>query len=506
MHSDISGKITPQGYNGDQYSQLLIDDGSGAIWFSSYRNKSDTKLATQILLNHAKAITKVKPKILRTDGGTEFKSHELINFMRKEEIHKQETPPYSPEANGRAERGNRTIFEMARTLLSELKQNSKLKSYLSLWPEALHCAVYINNRILTKRTHSSFGEKTPYEITHGRKPDISNLKIFGVPVKVLRNKNDRRSKMEPKCWNGFHVGYGADGYYRIYNPDTNRVIETNNVTFLEHEIENNYVNNKKLAHNLLENNENSTIEIELEPEPARYIKNADSEGTDPDWEFSDEESPYSSPSDEDTLITKDLNQSENSIIPERMEIKTYTNRYGRRIEPTKPFSSYSAFLTTQFSEGNEQDNLPETVYQAIESDQKEKWIKSMLSELLSIIQNDVFEVVKRPKNKKIVKNKWVFALKKNESSQVIRHKSRLCGKGFTQVKGIDYMEVFSPVTKYETLRFLLAYATFHEHEIIQYDVKTAFLNAELDEEIYMTLPNIPTELRDLIQNEVETKT
>lgn len=142
-------------------------------------------------------------------------------------------PPYSPQSNGRAERANRTILEKARTILSELNMICSLEGYKSLWPEALRCAVYVYNRTLTRSTHKSERGRTPFEIVSGEKPDISNLRIFGTKVKVLKPKPYQGSKVESKTWNGVHVGYNPGDAYRAYIPELGRVFVSKDVTFLE---------------------------------------------------------------------------------------------------------------------------------------------------------------------------------------------------------------------------------------------------------------------------------
>ena len=174
VYTDLSGKINPKAYNGDLYCQLLLDDASGAIWFTSFRSKSEAKQGTKKLIVHAQSTSNQTVKNIRSDGGSEFLSRNLLDFHDENNIHHQIVPPYSPEANGNIERCNRTVVEMARTLISELRSNSLLENCEKLWTEALRCAVYISNRVITKRSHARFGPKTPHEIITGRKPNISN--------------------------------------------------------------------------------------------------------------------------------------------------------------------------------------------------------------------------------------------------------------------------------------------------------------------------------------------
>jgi hypothetical protein len=94
-------------------------------------------------------------------------------------------------------------------------------------------------------------------------------------------------------------------------------------------------------------------------------------------------------------------------------------------------------------------------------------------------------LVPRPKNKNVISTKWVFRNKLNEDGQVTRNKARLVCKGYAQIEGIDFEETFSPVAKMEAIRLLLAYACSKNVKVYQMDVKSCFLNGELEEEVYI---------------------
>jgi ATP-binding cassette subfamily B (MDR/TAP) protein 1 len=106
----------------------------------------------------------------------------------------------------------------------------------------------------------------------------------------------------------------------------------------------------------------------------------------------------------------------------------------------------------------------------------------------SLHENHTFELVKLPKGKRALKNKWVFRLKIDEHCSRPRYKARLVMKGFGQKKGIDFEEIFSPMVKMSSIRVVLGLAASLNLEVEQLDVKTAFLHGDLDEEIYMEQP------------------
>ena len=131
---------------------------------------------------------------------------------------------------------------------------------------------------------------------------------------------------------------------------------------------------------------------------------------------------------------------------------------------------------------------PLSFSQAIESNDSEKWYDAMKEELKSMVQNDVWDLVELPNDCKRVDCKWVFKTKRDSTGNIERYKARLVAKGFSQKEGIDYNETFSPVSKKDSLRIVMALVAHYDLELHQMDVKITFLNGDLDEEIYMEQP------------------
>ncbi|CAM8949434.1 unnamed protein product [Rhodiola kirilowii] len=112
----------------------------------------------------------------------------------------------------------------------------------------------------------------------------------------------------------------------------------------------------------------------------------------------------------------------------------------------------------------------------------------MKSEIESLLKNDTYDLVELPKGRKVLKNKWIFRLKRDENQQLTKFKARLVVKGFDQKAGVDFNEIFSPVVKMTSIRVILGMAASMDLEVEQLDVKTAFLHGDLDEELYMEQP------------------
>ncbi|CAA7051375.1 unnamed protein product [Microthlaspi erraticum] len=117
----------------------------------------------------------------------------------------------------------------------------------------------------------------------------------------------------------------------------------------------------------------------------------------------------------------------------------------------------------------------------------DKWIDASKEEIDSMVKNGVWDIVPLPEGHKAVGCKWVFKTKLNCNGNVERYKARLVAKGFNQKEGIDY-ETFSPVSRKDSLRIILALVAQYDLELHQMDVKTAFLNGDLEEEVYMCQP------------------
>ena len=131
---------------------------------------------------------------------------------------------------------------------------------------------------------------------------------------------------------------------------------------------------------------------------------------------------------------------------------------------------------------------PLTVRQAIQDPNSEKWIEAMREEYKFMQDNKVWELVPLPDGVKPIGCKWLFKTKQDSNGNVERYKARLVAKGFTQKEGIDFKETFSPVSSKDSFRTIMDLVAHYDLELHQMDVKTAFLNGDINETIYMVQP------------------
>jgi len=134
-------------------------------------------------------------------------------------------------------------------------------------------------------------------------------------------------------------------------------------------------------------------------------------------------------------------------------------------------------------------DIPQTFEQAMNSINKDKWIIATKEELFNLYRNKIMTVVTYvPKGKTLIRTRWVFAVKHDENNNITKYKARVVAKGFTQVHGIDYDLTYSPTLNTDSFRLLVHIAAKFHWKIIQLDIKSAYLNANLDKEIYCTIP------------------
>ena len=160
---------------------------------------------------------------MRSDNSTKFKNTLVEEFLDEEGIRHEFSTPYTPQQNGVVERKNRTLIDMARTMLDEYKTSD------IFWCDTVNTACHAINRLYL---HKKL-KKTSYELLTGNKPKVSYFRVFGCKCFIL-NKKPKISKFAPKVDEGFLLGYGSNEHaYRVFNKTSERVEVAVDVTFDE---------------------------------------------------------------------------------------------------------------------------------------------------------------------------------------------------------------------------------------------------------------------------------
>jgi hypothetical protein len=193
--------------------------------------------------------------------------------------------------------------------------------------------------------------------------------------------------------------------------------------------------------------------------------------------------------DHDNDMDIDINDDDQSIIdtmlldPDR-NIEN-SGRRKRKREPSKRLKDHYVFNLEEVDELVED---PRTFKQAMDGSDSQQWQEAMEEEIDSIKKNEVWELVDLPTGRKPIGCKWVLRKKFKADGTLDRYKARLVAKGYTQKPGIDFVDTYSPVAKFQSIRILMAIIARMDLELHQLDVKTAFLNGDLKEDIYMAQP------------------
>nr|GFB34022.1 hypothetical protein [Tanacetum cinerariifolium] len=434
-----------------------------------------------------------------------------------------------PQQNSVVERRNQTLVEAARTMLTFANLP------LFLWAEDIATACFTQNRSII---HKRF-DKTPYELMNKRKPNIKFFHVFGCRCYLLSDYEDI-GKLKVKGDIEMFVGYSKESAaFRIYNKRTRKIHESVNVNFdeiskmaskqfnLEPGLSNSnetgkssnpsvsqvsetskkdledlfqkfydeYFDSSKIKKSSTTNVETSNVKIPSNEEEV-FHKSSES--------FQEESSSSSliddvQQSSEEVRVPLSNTQSiSNNMIPNVDEARTshsvliQTKQENLQIQEVRvPLSNTQSISNNMIPNVDEartshsvfNKRFEDAYFDATEALKDADWVSAMQDELDQFARLKVWRLVPRPKGKNVIKTKWIFKNKKDESSLVIRNKARLIAVGYSQQEGIDYDETFAPVARIEAKRLFLAYAAHKDFTVFQMDVKTTFLNGILKEEV-----------------------
>ncbi|GJR73567.1 retrovirus-related pol polyprotein from transposon TNT 1-94 [Tanacetum coccineum] len=223
LHMDLCDPMRVASINGKRYILVIVDDYSRFTWVRFLRTKDEAPEAIIKCIKNIQVCLNITVRNVRTNNGTEFVNQTLREFYENVGISHQTSVARTPQQNGVVERRNQTLVEAARTMLIFSK------APVFLWAEAINTACYTQNRSLIRIRYN----KTPYELMHDKKPDLSFLHVFG-SLCYPTNDNEDLGKLDAKADIGIFVGYApTKKAFRIYNRRTWKIIETIHVTFDE---------------------------------------------------------------------------------------------------------------------------------------------------------------------------------------------------------------------------------------------------------------------------------
>lgn len=485
VHTDICGPIKDESMAGFKYFITFIDDYSRKTFVYFLKHKSEAFEKIKEFKSLAETQTGQKLKVLRSDNGGEYVNKKVDAYLREHGIQHQLTIPYTPQQNGVAERANRTIAEKARSMLQEAGLPARY------WAEAVNTAVYLKNRSPTLAVKN----QTPEERWTGRKTDLSHLKVFGCRA-FKHIPDEKRTKLDPKSCELVFVGYCEESKgYRLIDFKDGTLHRARDVVFLENQMYNKVTEVDKKPEpvdislvplNVPTHVQQETVprvviqleEVEQEAEPTERWFDADQT----DSEETQLDVPEMAEVHQDQQQNDGDHTNENPIGTTSIEQPTVERRYPLRDRKPKFFPDFTTYKTTT-------DGDPLTVEEALSRPDSQQWRAAIKEELDALHKNETWTLVKPEHTDNIVDSKWLFRIKK-EAGNKIRYKARLVARGFSQRRGIDYDETFSPVVRHSSLRLLFALAANLNLKVDHMDVKTAFLNGTLDKVVYMKQPRV----------------
>ncbi|WVZ51771.1 hypothetical protein U9M48_002882, partial [Paspalum notatum var. saurae] len=460
LHMDTVGPARVASVSGKWYVLVVVDDFSRFSWVFFMKFKDE-------------AFGFVRDLVLRLRN----ESHKAMRAIRSDNgLEHQFSSPYTPPQNGVVERKNRTLVEMARTMLDEHRTPRRF------WAEAVNTACYIANQMFLR----AFLRKTSYELRFGRQPSIKHFREFGCKCFVLK-KAGHLDKFESRCLDGIFLGYASSSRaFRVWILEAKQVVETCEVSFDE------TMPCTTSTFELSGDDEEDTPIFEDEEgaddEPLHWLQ------LPPSATSSDDEGgplPTASSSlprqqaHAEVGTAEDAGEVTSEIVPSRqVQWDHPSHRIIRDLHQRVTCSSVNS-LTFFSHSANVGSFEPRDVSHALSDP---NWVNAMHEELENFERNHVWDLVEPPPNGRPIGTKWVFKNKHGENGMVVRNKARLVARGFCQKEGIDYEETFARVARLEAIRILLAFAASKGFKLQQMDVKSAFLNGFIEEEVYVRQP------------------
>nr|GEV14936.1 retrovirus-related Pol polyprotein from transposon TNT 1-94 [Tanacetum cinerariifolium] len=482
LYMDLCEPMRVQSINEKRYVLVVVDDYSRYTWVFFLHSKDEASEVIISFIKKTQVNLQLQVQHVRTDNGTEFKNKMLAKFFDEVGITQQFFATRMPQKNGVVERSNRTLVEAVRTMLTF----ANLQSFL--WAEAIATACFTQNHSII---HKRF-DKTPYELINKRKPNIKFFRVFGCRCYHLNDYEDV-GKLKAKGDIGVFVGYSKESVaFRIYNKRTRKIHKSVNVNFDEiSEMASKQFSLKHGLSNLNETGKSSNLSVSQVDEASKkyfedlfqYFYN----------EYFDSSKIMKSST---TNVKTSINEEVFHEVSESFQGESSSSSLNDDVQQSPeevilPHTNTQSIPINMIPNGDEASTSHNVFNERLKDayfDANADWVSAMQEELDQFARLKVWRLVPRPEGKSVIKTKWIFKNKKDESSLVIRNKARLVVVGYSQQEGIDYDETFVSVARIKAIRLFLAYAAHKDFTVYQMDIKTVFLNGILKEEVYVGQP------------------
>ncbi|KAL2228641.1 UNVERIFIED_CONTAM: Retrovirus-related Pol polyprotein from transposon RE2 [Sesamum indicum] len=450
VHMDLWGPYSTSNLCGGSYVLTLLDDHSRCLWTFIIKQKSQVPSILKQFSSLVQNQFNHRIKILRSDNGSEFLTHECQLLCSTLGIVHQTSCTYTPQQNGRIERKHRHLLDVARALLFQASLP------IRFWGDAILTATYLINRTPSKILHWL----TPYQCLHGQTPQYHHLRTFGC-LCYATNLSPHRSKFHSRAFKCILIGYSMhQKAYKLFNLDNGQVLFSRDVRF--------YETHFPFAHD-------SSPSISPAPLPAVPTHLDASPPVSASEDIPSQPPITSSRSPASPILRRSSRQiSKPAWLNDFVSTLSMSNVL---YPSTTAYSSFVASLSVL--------QEPRSYLEAVEH---KEWRDAMAAELKALEQNHTWRLMPLPVGKKPIGCKWVFKTKLRADGSIERYKARLVAKGFNQIAGVDYTDNFSPVAKPVTVRLFLSLAAARGWPIHQMDVNNAFLHGHLDEDLYMMPP------------------
>ena len=510
LHADLLDRTTVIGPDGQKYlapaitghlyTLVVVDEYSRYTWAILLRHKSDCDTKLIELITLAERQTGRKLKRLHSDRGGEFMTKVMDVYAAKEGINLTYAPTGISEYNAIAERMNQTLIKSVRSMLEESGAPQEL------WGFAIQYSALIHN-VLPIPAHDDMIPLVMYmkhrsTIQEEAKRHLNKLRKFGCDVYVHIEKSDR-GKFESVKERGVNLGWDeTKATYHVLLPHKKKVIETRDVAFMENKcqhIEDALAWIKEWSEQQageLANQSNAEVENILADRHAGKLK-----------EFLVKWTGYYWPT---WVIEKNLDNCEDKLreFRQRQLAPSSSKRRPRASKdqqeahavyeegialPADAAEACAASDATPVTPSSVKPGLdyvePKNYKAGLADPHRAEWIVAIIEELDAMREQGVFELVFAvPRGRKLIGSTWVFKAKRDVNNELSRYRARLVGLGYEQEKEIDYFATYAPTVRVKSTKLMMALAALYDLEMKQIDFKTAFLNANLDVEIYMEIP------------------